>query len=90
MIEGSPAGRALSVEAAASAREGRRERHDVLGSITYRGNDDACDGEPIKEVGTKPSFTNGIRSLSAADALDVNRSFGIQGMSMWESAEIRV
>ena len=37
-----------------------------------------------------PSATYGMRSLSAADALDVKRSFGIQGMSMWESAEIRV
>jgi len=36
-----------------------------------------------------PSATYGIRSLRAADAFNVNRSFGIQGMSMWESAEIR-
>src|SRR5262245_60103067 len=37
-----------------------------------------------------PSVTYGMRSLSAADALVVNRSGGIQGMSMWQSAEIRV
>jgi hypothetical protein len=31
-----------------------------------------------------------MRSRSAADALAVKRSAGIQGMSMWQSAEIRV
>ena len=35
-----------------------------------------------------PSATYGIRSFSAADAFDVKRSLGIQGMSMWLSAEI--
>jgi hypothetical protein len=30
-----------------------------------------------------------MRSRIAADALAVNRSFGIQGISMWQSAEIR-
>src|SRR5438034_6073567 len=37
-----------------------------------------------------PSVTYGMRSFSAADALPVKRSGGIQGMSMWVSAEIRV
>jgi hypothetical protein len=34
--------------------------------------------------------TYGIRSRIAAEALPVNRSGGIQGMSMWQSAEILV
>jgi hypothetical protein len=37
-----------------------------------------------------PSVTYGMRSRSAAEALLVKRSGGIQGMSMWQSAEIRV
>jgi hypothetical protein len=37
-----------------------------------------------------PSVTNGMRSRRAAEALPVNRSGGIHGMSMWQSAEIRV
>jgi hypothetical protein len=36
-----------------------------------------------------PSATNGIRALRAGDAFAVKRSFGIHGMSMWLSAEIR-
>ena len=32
----------------------------------------------------------GIRSFMAADAFAVNRSGGIQGRSMWQSAEIRL
>jgi hypothetical protein len=31
-----------------------------------------------------------MRSFSAAEAFDVNRSGGIHGISMWQSAEIRV
>ncbi len=34
------------------------------------------------------SFVYGIRSLSAADALDVKRSGGSQQRSRWQSAEI--
>jgi hypothetical protein len=34
--------------------------------------------------------TYGIRSRIAAEALAVNKSGGSQGMSMWQSAEIRV
>src|SRR5258705_5926655 len=37
-----------------------------------------------------PSFTKGMRSLSAAEALAVKRSVGIQGRSRWQSAEMRV
>src|SRR5256885_13220713 len=37
-----------------------------------------------------PSVTYGIRSFIAADAFAVKRSGGIQGRSMWQSAEIRV
>jgi hypothetical protein len=37
-----------------------------------------------------PSVTNGMRSLSAADEFDVKRLGGIQGRSMWQSAEILV
>ncbi len=36
-----------------------------------------------------PSLTKGMRSLSTAEAFAVNRSGGIQGRSMWQSAEIR-
>ena len=37
-----------------------------------------------------PSLTYGMRSRMAAEALAVKRSGGIQGKSMWQSAEIRV
>ncbi len=37
-----------------------------------------------------PSVTYGMRSRMAALALPVKRSGGIQGMSMWQSAEMRV
>src|SRR6266540_4687394 len=37
-----------------------------------------------------PSVTYGMRSRRAARALPVKRSGGIQGISMWQSAEIRV
>jgi hypothetical protein len=37
-----------------------------------------------------PSTTYGMRSRMAADAFVVNKSGGIHGMSMWQSAEIRV
>ena len=37
-----------------------------------------------------PSATYGMRSRNAAVALAVKRSGGIQGMSMWQSAEILV
>src|SRR5262249_41263245 len=37
-----------------------------------------------------PSVTYGMRSFMEADAFAVNRSGGIQGRSMWQSAEIRV
>src|SRR5687768_1976417 len=46
---------------------------------------------PLREVQkgpSGPSLTKGMRSFIAADALDVNRSGGIQGRSMWQSAEI--
>src|SRR5262249_46397682 len=37
-----------------------------------------------------PSTTYGIRSFMSAEAFDVKRSGGSQGMSIWQSAEIRV
>ena len=37
-----------------------------------------------------PSVTYGMRSRRAADALAVKRSGGIQGMSIWQSAEMRL
>ena len=37
-----------------------------------------------------PSVTKGMRGFRAAVAFDVKRSGGIQGRSMWQSAEIRV
>src|SRR5947207_13989130 len=36
------------------------------------------------------SMTNGMRSFMSLGAIDVNRSGGIQGMSRWQSAEIRL
>jgi hypothetical protein len=48
---------------------------------------------PLRQVQcgpSGPSVTYGIRSFIAADAFEVNRSGGIQGRSMWQSAEIRV
>src|ERR1700704_1904592 len=36
------------------------------------------------------SMTNGMRSFMSRGAIDVNRSGGIQGMSRWQSAEIRL
>ena len=36
-----------------------------------------------------PSLVKGMRSLSAAEALEVKRSGGIQGRSRWQSAEMR-
>ena len=37
-----------------------------------------------------PPTTNGMRSFIAAEALAVKRSSGIHGMSMWQSAEMRL
>jgi hypothetical protein len=48
---------------------------------------------PLRQVQwgpSGPSVTYGIRSFIAADAFEVKRSGGIQGRSMWQSAEIRV
>src|ERR1700704_3402354 len=36
------------------------------------------------------STTNGMRSFISREAIDVNRSGGIQGMSRWQSAEMRL
>jgi hypothetical protein len=43
-------------------------------------------GDPLRPCG--PSSTGGMRSFSSRRASDTNRSGGIHGMSIWQSAEI--